>query len=71
MRVRDPNGQERTLPAALADPRDGRYTAAVRFDQPGVYTVAADVRRGIGSRWARRRGRCWSADRTSSSASRG
>jgi hypothetical protein len=49
MRVRDPNGQERTLPAALADPRDGRYTAAVRFDQPGVYTVAADVRRGTES----------------------
>jgi uncharacterized membrane protein len=46
MRVRDPNGQERSLPAALADPREGRYTAAVRFDQAGVYTVAADVRRG-------------------------
>ncbi len=46
MRVRDPNGQERSLPAALADPRDGRYTAAVRFDQAGVYTVSADVRRG-------------------------
>jgi uncharacterized membrane protein len=46
MRVKDPNGQERSVPAALADPREGRYTAAVRFDQAGVYTVAADVRRG-------------------------
>ena len=46
MRVSEPSGQERSLPAALADPRDGRYTAAVRFDQAGVYTIAADVRRG-------------------------
>jgi hypothetical protein len=46
IRVRNPGGQERTVPAALADPRDGRYRAAVRFDQAGVYTIAADVRRG-------------------------
>ena len=34
------------MPAALANPQEGRYVAAVRFDQPGVYTVTADVRRG-------------------------
>ena len=32
--------------ASLADPRQGRYAAAIRFDQPGVYTMMADVRRG-------------------------
>jgi len=46
VRVKDPAGVERSVPAALADPRIGRYAAAVRFDQPGVYTIAADVRRG-------------------------
>lgn len=46
VRVKAPGGQERSFPAALADPREGRYTAAVRFDQPGVYMIAADVRRG-------------------------
>jgi uncharacterized membrane protein len=46
IRVAEPGGRERTLTAALADPAAGRYTAAVRFDQPGVYTIAADVRRG-------------------------
>ena len=34
------------MPAALADPAEGRYAAAVRFDQPGVYKIVADVRRG-------------------------
>ena len=34
------------MPAALTNPAEGRYTAAVRFDQAGVYTIAADVRRG-------------------------
>jgi uncharacterized membrane protein len=46
IRVREPGGQERSLPAALADPREGRYSAAVRFDQGGVYTIAAEVQRG-------------------------
>lgn len=46
IRVQDPSGQERSLSAALADPREGRYSASVRFDQPGVYTIAADVKRG-------------------------
>jgi len=45
IRVKEPGGQERTIPAALADPREGRYAAAVRFDQAGVYTISADVRR--------------------------
>jgi hypothetical protein len=46
LRVKEPGGQERSLPAALADPRDARYAAAVRLDQPGVYVMTADVRRG-------------------------
>jgi uncharacterized membrane protein len=43
LRVKEPGGQERSLPAALADPREGRYSAAVRLDQPGVYTMTADA----------------------------
>jgi hypothetical protein len=46
IRLKAPGGQERTMPAALADPREGRYSAAVRFDDAGVYMIAADVRRG-------------------------
>jgi uncharacterized membrane protein len=46
VRVTAPGGEERMLSAALADPAEGRYVAAVRFDQPGVYKIAADVRRG-------------------------
>ena len=46
LRVTEPGGAERTMTAALADPTAGRYAAAVRFDQPGVYSIAADVRRG-------------------------
>jgi uncharacterized membrane protein len=46
VRVTAPGGEERTIPAALADPAEGRYSAAVRFDQPGVYRIVADVRRG-------------------------
>ena len=34
------------MAAALSDPAAGRYIAAVRFADPGVYTIAADVRRG-------------------------
>ena len=49
LRVKEPGGQERSLPAALADPREGRYTAAVRLDQSGVYVMTADVRRGTQS----------------------
>jgi uncharacterized membrane protein len=46
IRLRDPAGAERTVRAALSEPREGRYSAAVRFDQAGVYTIAADARRG-------------------------
>jgi uncharacterized membrane protein len=46
IRVTEPGGAERTMSAALTEPSAGRYRAAVRFDQPGVYTVAADARRG-------------------------
>jgi len=46
VRVREPGGQERSMTAALSEPSQGRYAAAVRFDQPGVYAIAADVRRG-------------------------
>ena len=49
LRVKEPGGQERSLPASLADPREGRYSAAVRLDQSGVYVMAADVRRGTQS----------------------
>jgi uncharacterized membrane protein len=45
VRLREPGGSERSVPAALADPRDGRYAASVRFDHAGVYMMAADVRR--------------------------
>ncbi len=45
IRVKEPGGQERSVSAALADPREGRYSAAVRLEQPGVYSIAADVRR--------------------------
>jgi uncharacterized membrane protein len=48
-RVREPGGQERSMSAALSEPREGRYSTAVRFDQPGVYTVAADIKRGTQS----------------------
>jgi uncharacterized membrane protein len=46
IRVTAPGGKERTVPATLSDPAEGRYVAAIRFDQPGVHKVAADVRRG-------------------------
>jgi uncharacterized membrane protein len=46
IRVTEPGGQERSVPAALADPGEGRYAASVRFDQAGVYTIAAAARRG-------------------------
>jgi len=45
LRVTPPGGDERSLTAALSDPAEGRYTAAVRFDTPGVYRLEADVRR--------------------------
>jgi uncharacterized membrane protein len=41
-----PDGQARTLTPSLADPREGRYAAAARFEQSGVYRVDAEARRG-------------------------
>jgi hypothetical protein len=46
VRITAPGGEERTVPAALSDPTEGRYVASVRFDQPGIFRVVADVRRG-------------------------
>jgi hypothetical protein len=46
LRVKEPGGQERSVSAALSDPQSGRYAAGVRFEQPGVYEIAADVKRG-------------------------
>lgn len=46
LHVRGPDGQERTLSAALVDPQTGRYSVATRFEQTGVYRLSADVRRG-------------------------
>jgi uncharacterized membrane protein len=45
VRLTAPGGEERTLTAALSNPQEGRYTASVRFDEGGVYRIAADVRR--------------------------
>ena len=44
--IAGPGGSERQVTATLADPADGRYTAAVRFDDIGVYRIRADARRG-------------------------
>jgi len=41
-----PNGEKRRMPAALSSPQDGRYAVAMRFDQPGVYKIAAVATRG-------------------------
>ena len=50
-----PNGEKRQLPAPLANPQEGRYAVASRFDQAGVYKIEAIATRGgktIGS-WSR------------------
>ena len=46
MRVTLPGGDVRELKAALFDAKTGRYAAQMRFDQPGVYRVVAEARRG-------------------------
>jgi uncharacterized membrane protein len=40
-----PDGAKRQLPAALSNPQEGRYAVATRFDQPGVYRIAATATR--------------------------
>lgn len=42
----DPDGRARAFAAALVDAGEGRYQGSARFDQPGVYRIDAEVRRG-------------------------
>ena len=46
MRVTLPGGEVRDLKPTLFDAKTGRYAAQMRFDQPGVYRVAAEARQG-------------------------
>ena len=46
IQITAPNGEKRTLTAALSSPQEGRYAVASRFDQPGVYRVEAIASRG-------------------------
>ncbi len=46
LQVTAPNGDRRELAAALASPQEGRYAAAMRFDQAGVYKIDAVAARG-------------------------
>ena len=46
MRVTLPGGEVRDLKPRLLDAQTGRYAAETRFDQPGVYRVVAEARRG-------------------------
>ncbi len=41
-----PDGVERSLSPGLAAATDGRYAAQAVFDQPGVYRIDAEARRG-------------------------
>jgi uncharacterized membrane protein len=45
LRVTMPSGAAHDLRPTLVDPQTGRYSASVRFDEPGLYRVAADARR--------------------------
>ncbi|MCC7179675.1 MAG: hypothetical protein IT177_14950 [Acidobacteria bacterium] len=44
--VTAPDGQVRTSTPVLAEPREGRYAVAARFDEPGVYRLDVAARRG-------------------------
>jgi len=46
VKVTAPGGRARDIKVPLADARAGRYSADVKFDEPGVYHITADVRRG-------------------------
>jgi uncharacterized membrane protein len=46
MTVTGPDGTETAMNPTLADAADGRYLAPAHFDQPGVYRVTAEARRG-------------------------
>jgi uncharacterized membrane protein len=42
----EPGGETRTVKLRHADPASGRYTAALAPDQPGLYRIHAEARRG-------------------------
>jgi hypothetical protein len=44
LRVTTPSGVTTELRPALADPSAGRYSSPLRFDEPGLYLVSAEVR---------------------------
>jgi uncharacterized membrane protein len=46
MRLTLPGGEVRDIKPALLDAGTGRYTAQTRFEQPGVYRIVAEARRG-------------------------
>lgn len=46
MRVTLPGGETQDVQPALTDPRAGRYSVEHRFDQPGIYRISAEARRG-------------------------
>lgn len=46
MRVMLPGGETRDVHTTLSDAGTGRYSSEMRFDQPGVYRMTAEARRG-------------------------
>ena len=46
VRVTLPGGEVQEVRTALTDPGTGRYSAEMRFEQPGIYRVRADARKG-------------------------
>lgn len=46
MHVTMPGGEVRDLKPTLLDAKTGRYAVQTRFDQPGVYRVVTEARRG-------------------------
>ena len=46
IRVTLPGGETKDVRSAMTDSRTGRYTGELRFEQPGIYRVAAEARRG-------------------------
>ena len=45
-RVTAPGGDVHDVKPALLDPKQGRYAAQARFEQPGVYRIVSEARRG-------------------------
>lgn len=46
VRVTLPGGDVQEVRTALSDPRSGRYSGEMRFEQPGIYRVRAEARKG-------------------------